>query len=70
MRNPRRFIWLILLFVSVTIIYAQNPPPTRIRFAQFSSDVGPIDVYIDGELLLDDFTFPDLTDWQEITIAR
>lgn len=67
MRTINYFLWISLAIFSTIIVQAQETSSSKIRVGHFASDTGPVDVYVDGELLLDDFVFPDLTDWLEIT---
>lgn len=68
----RKFLRLsfVFLLMSLGIInsYAQSDSDTaRVRIGHFSPDAGAVDVFVNGERLLADFAFPDLTEWLEYT---
>ncbi|MEM6530104.1 MAG: DUF4397 domain-containing protein [Chloroflexota bacterium] len=65
----KRIGTLILIFmlagmVGGMTVMAQDGT-ARMRFGHFSPDLELLDVYVNGQLVEENFDFPDLTDWQE-----
>ncbi len=61
----RRFwILLTLLFVGIVPIFAQNTDNQgHIRVAHFSSDAPDVDIYVDGDVVISDLAFGDVSEW-------
>lgn len=59
------FLFVLLSLSSTISLQAQSSldDTARLRIGHFSPNLGPVDVYINGERLLADFSFPDLTEW-------
>lgn len=54
------FLALILVIIPVS---AQNDDVAYLRAAHFSVDAPSVDIYVDGELTLEAFDFPVVSDW-------
>jgi hypothetical protein len=62
---PHLFALVAVLLVGVLPAAAQADAPARLRLGHFSPDLGAVDVYLNGDLALEDFAFPDLGGWLE-----
>ncbi len=75
MWQPKPIAWLWLAALTFTLV---GPQPllaqdsdtdteatdiARMRVGHFSPDLGAVDLYINGELIVEEFTYPDLTEW-------
>ena len=69
-----RKIFLILSAILIGVMIAipaitqeDVTETTLVRVAHFSPDTSTVDIYVDGELALSGLSYPDVTDWIEIT---
>jgi hypothetical protein len=63
MRLTKQVMLLSLTFALITIAQAQGNSETRFRIGHFAPGIGPIDVYINDEPTLTNFTFSRLNLW-------
>jgi hypothetical protein len=59
----RKLIICLLLLVVAIPVFAQESDMAHMRVAHFSIDAGPVDVYVNGEAVLTNMSYPDVSNW-------
>lgn len=65
----RKFIFTLFIFaliVAIPAVAQDMEESAMVRVAHFSTDAPDVDVYVDGEVVLEGVAFPDMSDWMEM----
>ncbi|MGJ3240373.1 MAG: DUF4397 domain-containing protein [Anaerolineae bacterium] len=61
------FLAILLLLLAMPVMAQSEQEEVYVRAAHFSADAPAVDVYLNGELVLETFSFPELSDWFTLT---